>query len=45
MRVERRHEKEVIALRVQLERIAAISQSFNQVRMIQVTAQAEGLVP
>lgn len=43
LRVEQRHEKEMMELRAQLELVNAIIQSFNQLRMIQLTAQAEGL--
>jgi hypothetical protein len=40
---EQQHEKEMMELRAQLELVNAIIQSFNQLRMIQLTAQAEGL--
>lgn len=43
LREEHKHEKEVLELRAQLELVNAIIQSFNQVRMIQYSAQAEGL--
>jgi hypothetical protein len=43
LREEQRHEKEVLELRAQLELVNAIIQSFNQLRMIQLEAQAEGL--
>lgn len=43
LRMEHKHEKEMMELRAQLELVNAIIQSFNQVRMIQQTAQAEGL--
>jgi hypothetical protein len=43
LREEHRHEKEMMELRAQLELVNAIIQSFNQLKMIQLTAQAEGL--